>query len=1824
MARFNPIETTEQIQEDYMNFFLTSFSPNNPEFMQKLQEISHKTTYLWKGPYIAIPPKPKLGGSFREFEKERIEDKVKDAFFYINRLYKHQEEAIRHVLDGNNTIIAVPTGSGKTEIFMIPILQYCYQNRDKRGTKAILIYPMNALAKDQVERLRKILWKLNQGLPEEEKITFAIYTGDTPRDEEELRKEFQERNISEICPLSEKDMKILGCPKDCSRNHLKYDAGNEILYCERNKNIKIDYQILTRKSIRKNPPDIIVTNYVQLEHILSRKEDTQWLSTGLLKFIVLDEVHSYSGSKGIDVAFLMRRIKKESQSKPIFIGTSATLSQKQNEFERKSSIASFASNIFGEEFTISDVIEAEYEEYVFPKATFVPQKLESLEDLLEEVSDLDQAPKDIVLRILSKINQDFELSWEEPISIELGKALLENVFFQELILKLDTPKSLEEIIQELKESPRVNSLVANIDNKTLKQIVWSYLKLGSKCRDPLAPSRPLINVSVHLFFKTIERIYQCNECGRIYTTPRDRCEHDNSAVDEIGVCRFCGRTFNIVYVDKEEFRKWYAEAKTKKKLRNSRILEIYPKNQGKSYLKKLDYRSEFSKEAVPIWISDDMPTDEKSYIKIKRCRKCGAIIDPSEDTCPLCGFQELYTAYAFIKDPGEGIDTRPVSCPYCGNRYGPYSALSPVAMSSDTASVVVFDRVYTKLPDEYKKLLIFTDNRQIASYLAKHLEDTHFDHAIRVLIHHVVKQRGKVDLPKLFDEAYDIVRYWPHEDLKSTRKPFETAILEEICSLRGRQRSLENLGLIKVSYVGLDDPIKFEQKWKKFIESWIDDEMDASGLRVNDTELWRDLLIAIADIIRQKGAVEGLSNNPPGRSEVVGFSLNQKIDKRHVKVHNFLSKGRTRQRLLFQRVFNTNLKNEILDNALELAFRFLVHEKILKSVELRCCGKFKPEHAVGYVLDNRSLLITIPENVFKCNKCKKIHLVAPKGICLTYGCDGTAIPIQYKEFEKNMIKHNHYFHLYQSENPVKMITAEDTGAIPLKERHKLEIEFKKKDIESREVDVIVATPTLELGVDIGDLISVGIYKAPPSPANYVQRVGRAGRKEKVSLNVTFLYLSPLDRYYYENPEELIRGTFEAPQVNLENRYLLQKHVNAVILYDLIKRSSLTIPRVFKRFSDDNTAERIAQEIENREDYFVDLILHTFKIESLTKDEVKCMINNFIEELEDACDRFRKELDWYDKYIKRLEDEYQELKVSSSKYLNRNKKIREILNRIQRIHEILSNLEDSSTISYLMDVNVLPRYAFPGTYVEVKDVYGREDFEGRSRNVAITELAPLMRVFMKKKVYKSVGIDMEVLKPKEKVFYVCPRCNRYITEDVDQFLYDGCPVCHYKPPENDKSPIPVIEPAIEPNIIYVRRERDNIFQLREYQEASSSIYLSKVSNTETRVSNIDKSIKLTKYLNTEIIKIVDKVIINNEERDIEICEKCGKVKEKLEEEHYHKKLGTGEPCDGQFRKFVLYHRMPTNVISVKLTSDTLLAQSIENIEEFLVTFKNAILNAAQRVLYAQDGEIDGDINIEKREILIYDNVEGGAGYADQIYERFEEILYEAYRIAATCDCEKGCPNCLWSYWRKRDIPHIDKRLLLKSLSRLSQMTINEIIDEERLQKLKKEFQCENAKTTITDQLDGPMKIKKALLSAKQEVYVTSLYITDDKITWPDNRTESWVDVLSLLALKGIKVNVIVRNPTQDKHIRALKRLKENGVNVYIYEKPTENNFFKGIVHAKIIVIDPLKENRRVIFTSANLSSEVTKNVDFYLISEEEECVKKTIQRIRELIAKSKRY
>ncbi len=1787
--KFNPIEATENIHREYFEFFLTSFTPNNENFQEKLKEHI-PSRYLWRSPFISISPNFKRGQDFSQFERDKIDKKVKKAFHNIKKLYLHQEEAITKILDGRNVIAAVPTGSGKTEIFMIPIVQYCYEHRGEPGVKAILVYPMNALAKDQVDRLRKILWILNNELPDTEKITFAIYTGDTPENAYGLST-FE--GISENCFLSEDDRIKLKCPDYCDKKQIRYSKEYEMLYCTQNKNVKISYQILTREKIRENPPDILITNYVQLEHILTRKKDKTWLKKGSVKFLVLDETHTYIGSKGIDMAFLIRRLKERIGENIICIGTSATLSSSQDEEERKRKIAEFASHIFGSEFNIEDIIEATFEPFDLPP----PVKIDKLEPI-DEIEKLNFSESDETLpTIISKINPSYSIDRNKDIPLMIGEALLQNPFFQFLINELDRPRSLEELIDRAKNNKNILTLIKDLDEKTLKDVIWTYLKVGSRSANPMDPELPLINVNVHNFFKTIDRLYQCNSCNKIYVSPRDECKKCGGSVDEIGVCRFCGQVFSIVYTDESSFRKWYYKEKDRKKIERFGISP--QKNSIK--LQKLSYNSEFSENSIPLWISYSPPPELKeNCIPIKRCLKCGSILAKSDTRC-FCGSDNLREAYAFVRIQTYKVEghekikkvTQPINCPYCGNRYGfSVSALSPVLMSSDTASAVVFDKIYSILPNEYKKLLIFTDNRQISSYLAKRLEDTHIDHTIRTLLYRIIREHKRILLPELIEKAlYENITDW-YKDLGGyERARIKSKLLEELCSLGGAQRSLENLGLIEINYLGLEKEDEFSKKWLEFSKT-------KNLPKKHNVLLWRNYLISILNYIRRRGAIKGLEKTPKSRDHVEGYYLgDKKKEIGRIILRAFLSKG-TKEWLLTKETFGENDIN-LLRNILEAAFEFLRKLNILEYSTL----KFRNNQAKGYIINSNKIIIKIPTEIWKCNKCKKIYTNPPTTKCLTYRCDGTLERFKYSEFERN--NKNYYFKLYQKDEPVKMATAEDTGALPLEERHEIESEFKKNEVKKRKYDVIVATPTLELGIDIGDLISVGLYKAPPSPANYMQRVGRAGRKERTSFNNTFLYLSPIDKYYYEHPEELIRGEFDAPKIDITNQYILQKHVNAIILETLFVHSPNTYPEKILEL-DEVALEKMFEEIDTRKQEIFEKIGRTFSdlpFPKLSDDTINEMIEKFKEQFKEALNRFEKEIRNYEIY--------------RDYFINKRE-----WEKARRIDELIKRLENNSVISYLMDVNVLPRYAFPGTYVEIRDLYEYENFEGRSRNIAITECAPLMRIFLKKKIYKSIGVDLEILKPNHQIFYICPHCTRFISTNKDDFS-DKCPLCNGKTDNRDIESNKI--EAIEPNIIYIKKEPDDPYELRYYQEAVSNIYFTTPSKDE-KPSSIDQNIILVDYGNVELIKIVDKVIINGEERSIELCEKCGKMKEKIAEGK-HIKLGAKgkEICNGRFKKVALYHRMPTNVISIKIAKNAreLLGVEIkeDNMVAFLTTLKNAIINSAQKILYAQDGEIDGEIKPEEREIILYDNVDGGVGYVTQILEKFDIILKEAAEMIISCDCEMGCPNCLWSYRRKRDIQYIDKKVILPLLKFAKNLEIDN--------KVNKFFNCKDTKTIISKPytFDGVLQLRDLLKKAKEKIYITSLYVTDDKISWPDGPARSWVDILSAIKLSSdreISINLIVREPNIAKHKKALERLLQNGINVYIYKKEAEIKL-PAIVHSKIILIDPhLPNNRKVVFASANFSPEMWKNHDTFQFSADEECVKKTYEEIKKLIIESRKY
>lgn len=1808
--QWSPLDATSKLYDNYFNFFLTSFAPNNPELQATLKkELS--SDYLQKGPYISISHQFERGILFNNFENVRLDKLIKKAFPYISYLYKHQEDGISNILNGNNTIAAVPTGSGKTEIFLIPILDYCLEHKGEPGIKAIIVYPMNALANDQVERLRKTLWILNKDLPQDQKVTFAIYNSDTPENTRDMKEGDKSlEGLMENCFLHADDKSNLGCNYDCEGKYITYNADNQTMYCLHNNNVSIDYQILTRDSIRTELPDILITNYVQLEHLLLRKDDNILFSTNSVKFLVFDEIHTYSGARGIDVALLIRRLRSRLVTNTICIGLSATLSTSDPKI-RKNLICDFAGRLFGVTFNPSDIIEGNFEKFIFDKSDNI-DKLEKIDELYK-IDSLDEPSNEkFVINIFRNITSDFN-SIKKPYSLSMGKILLQNPLFQVIVINLEKPTNLKELKANIKLDNKVGNLVSSLNDNDFDNLIWSYLRLGSlasnpKLSNPKEPTKAinsLINVNVHNFFKTIDKLYKCNKCDKIYLQPRDVCDCGYS-VDEIGVCRFCGKDYLITLVPSEDLVKFKSKNKDNEKL--NRITKTVKINDLK--LQKASYQSEYSNKVLPLWQTyDNILTEEKDEIlSSHKCIKCGSIVNITDNKCAFCGSSELKRIFLIVrkelqpKKNDNGIDigvrkiTQPTICPFCGRSYGSFSALSPISMSASTASITIFDMIYNLLPDDFKKLLIFTDNRQSASYIAGYLEDGHLDHAIRSLLFTITKDRKRIYLPELSERGINQINNWYGGNFKAfgiERHAIQLKLLSEISSTTGAQRSIENLGLIEVTYSGLETDEEFKNNWESFNLSHT---VPKKGI-----DIWRKYLISILNLIRQDGALNGLENNYTSYDKATMYNLFDKnMPKRWAIIKGILNPRAITLRNITKKAFSVT-DNESIDNILKNSFDFLRQNNLLIFLSY----EKRKEKSEGFVVNDSTLIVKIPNIINKCEKCQRIYVNSPTSTCLTSRCQGTLKEINYEEY-LNKNKNNYYINIYTNNKPLKMVTKEDTGALGLRERQDIESEFKKENGKGRKVDVIVATPTLELGVDIGNLLSVGLFKAPPSPANYLQRVGRAGRKEKISFNNTFLFPTPIDKLYYNSPERLIKGEIDTPIIDIENTHILQRHVNSLILEDLLVNSTEDYPYYMKNFNNDTTHEMLS-DIDIKKQILkehISLALEDYRYDQLNDMQIDSMIKTFKESLEFYSNRYKQEISAYNNYLSEL--------LSKRDWDN-----------VRKLDDQIKKLEKASLISYLMDMNVLPRYAFPGILVDIKDDFGYDDFGSRARNYAITEYTPLMEIYLKKKIYKSIGVDRSILTPTRKSFYICSNCEKYITEDATIFK-SGCPLCTIR-----SSPKRI--ECIEPNIIFIRKTDKRINEPREYQEAVSNIYIES-SPKESRELKDEKNILLSRYGDITLINIVDRVIIEGEERDIEICKDCGRVKENITEEHEHYKLGLkfkGEKCKGKYEKLALFHKMPTNVISIKIsgTTNSIFGTDIsqycgEKRIILLTTLKNSIINAALYYTQAQDGEIDGAI--KEDEIILYDNVDGGAGYVDKIYNNFELILKQAADIALSCKCESGCLDCIWSYRRKRDIENIDKKSVENIFRKINIIYYKPILPQKR--KTQEETHLVETIYSPSYNFVGVVKLRDLLRAVKEQILITTLYVTDGKIPWPDEIEKSWVEILIGIKLSSktdINISVLIREPLQKEHKLAVKKLLDNSIQVYIYKKEFESKL-TSIVHSKLVVIDPhIPDKRHAIHMSANFSPEMWKNHDTLEFGENESWVKSTSEEIQRLMRESRK-
>jgi len=490
----NNIELLDSIEKSYSRYLETTFYFKDPVLRESFRTALSSGT-LSKGPYLESTPIFKTGQTpsvlFKKLLGREVDKGLLNALHGERYLYAHQEKAIQQSYSDNNILVATGTGSGKTEAFLYPIILSLYKEflngTLSAGVRALILYPMNALANDQRDRLGEICKKLsNSG--SDFNFTFGQYIGSTPEDEKDN----------------------------------KYRQASRIIEERRSG------ELVLRSEMRSTPPNILLTNYSMLEFLLLRPDDSPLFDNGNAKdwkFIVLDEAHQYRGSKGAEMSLLIRRLKHRileggCTQKFHCIATSATLLGKEDD---KKAVAKFASDLFGEDFSKDNIILEK-----------TKQIKESGKVRLSSEDYTKLVDKKKLVEVANKVGIEYEES--ENYHTIVGKILLSDsraVDLRELLKKNAIPviKVAENIFpEEHNESLRLKYL----------SILVELLTSSSSGSD----SAPLIALRYHFFLRTLEGVFLTYQPTKKVSLIKES-KNKNSSEFEVALCRECGQHYLV-------------------------------------------------------------------------------------------------------------------------------------------------------------------------------------------------------------------------------------------------------------------------------------------------------------------------------------------------------------------------------------------------------------------------------------------------------------------------------------------------------------------------------------------------------------------------------------------------------------------------------------------------------------------------------------------------------------------------------------------------------------------------------------------------------------------------------------------------------------------------------------------------------------------------------------------------------------------------------------------------------------------------------------------------------------------------------------------------------------------------------------------------------------------------------------------------------------------------------------------------------------------------------------------------------------------------------
>lgn len=1619
--------------------FSRSFTKIKSQEIQTKVDALYQGKQFWPEPLLQINPHYDSGGTVQQlidggqlepecaqiFKNKWGVPGAKDATM---QLRKHQEQSVSLAEAQQSFVVTTGTGSGKSLCFFVPIIDAALKAK-KRGapqkTRAIIIYPMNALANSQANELQGYLGSASEG-----PVTYARYTGQESSEERDL--------------------------------------------------------------IRNNPPDILLTNFMMLELLMTRQEERDQKvleNCEGLEFIVLDELHTYRGRQGADVAMLMRRLRSRignPAKPPLCIGTSATMASEGSRADKNEAVALISSQIFGAQIG-PDAVVTETLKRVTDTTKFGNAKLPGLAASVQKAragqaaegkTNEELASDPLAIWVETRIGlKDVETKPERAKPISLRDAARQ--------LAADTALSHEECSEALRAaliSFSVPEKDRNVPGST--------------------EQAPLFAFKLHQFVAG---------AGRLYSTLLDEGSRDVTFSGQVfnpnnpderlystHFCRSCGQEFHPVtlrrghsgeYFEKREIDDLPVEGDENDDGADWGFLMPEPNDPEFTFSGKDD-------DYPDAWI-EEKPNGEKRLKPTYRKRRAQQYSVGCDGAAHVGNRQAWFMPgkYRF--------------CPSCGDvntssarDINKLASLSAESRSSATTILLSTILRWMNKPDSViqqhsRKLLSFTDNRQDAALQAGHFNDFIFVTMLRGAIISALRSDASHTLDEanigekvqqalgfLADSKFtDRAAEWlANTGLKGqARIDAEQTLRQNLQHLfwidqrrgwRYTNPNLEQLGLLTARYKYLDEIAADDEEFANseiLSSASVAERQEALKQLFDHMRKW----LAVDCSALEKLKLEALAGENYNRikspwdlseDRIIGATIFMTEPPKRKEMRN-----RDEERLV--RGSPTSAIGKIIRDQLTFGGKKLkftdvpeVIDGLLKASEnygavVKETSPFGGDgwrlkaNGVQFVLDE-TLASKELSNDFFVGVYKTIADMLDGGGQTLFGFEGREHTAQ---VEGDLRELREMRFRYEDE---------DQKALASKEEH-----LRSYREDSRFLPTLFCSPTMELGVDISAMNVVYLRNAPPTAANYAQRSGRAGRSGQAALILTYCAaMSPHDQYFFDRKTDLVEGVVVPPAIDLKNKDLVESHLNAEWLASMGKECDLAIsikdnlslaepnkpllPELRDAAQSTSTTRRALGFIDGvltalEADYGADKPRWYSSKQAVTDELIRQAPKRF----NLAFDRWRDLLLSAENTVATASKMLEDYTISSSD--RKAATARQQMGNFQRTLLLDSSRRDNDfyLYRYLATEGFLPGYNFPRlplmAYVQSQSDSNSRRFIQRARFLAISEFGPQSLVYHEGQAFR---VDRALLKEAADrddgrlttdSRALCPACGAsHPGEHPEQCHVCGTELTKATPVQD----LYLIENVgtraaerITSNDEERKRQGFEILTTFSFDKAGARSALS-VEDEQGEVLQID-------YAQAATISRINKGLRRRAEKaetGFYMNPKTGVWVGKPKDD------GTPAHPEKLTQLIVPLVEDRKNALLLRFSEDWL--SDISSKETTLTTLQHALARGIEALFQLEEGEIlvEPTPSRENRKaLLFYEAAEGGAGALGQLASDPDKISLVAHRAleimhfdpstfadaqrdvtklkdVPNTSCVAGCYRCVLSYFNQPDQENIDRR------------------------------------------------------------------------------------------------------------------------------------------------------------------------------------------------------